>query len=705
MRKLLLPTALLLATTGAGALLVSPDRSAGPRPRAIDPGFEVLDLRANGAIRLASALEPFESCDELLGQLKEQAAERRGPMAHAVASDVVALDDFSARREAGGDTSAAAPAAAAPRPAPQSGKDFSGTNVQEQGVDEPDLVKTDGELLFTLTSGVLRSFDVRGDKPVELSELRIDGGRELFLSADSTKALVIGAWIDRAAPEPKPSGEPGIDVIEPRPQQVHIVELDIRDPKAITQTASLKVDGSYTTARLIGDKARIVVQSSLPSRLPVTQMGHLREVGPELWQKAQELSKKVQERNAAIAQESTINDWLPQYSYERGSTERSGPITACTKIQQPPEPAGLGTTSVVTVDLAKGLRPGTPTTIAGDAQIVYASSENLYVATNAWDRGRIALDQPVAFTTAVHKLDLTGDGEARYVASGRVPGHLLNQFSMSEHKGHLRVAVTEPQTTPEAVSESAVIALKQDGDALVLVGSVGGLGKGERIYAVRFFGDVGYVVTFRQTDPLYTVDLADPTKPAVLGELKIPGFSSYLHPIGDGLVIGIGQDATEQGQVKGSQLSLFDVSDLRDPKRLATAAVTEGRGASGAEQDHRAFLWWEQTRTVAVPFVSYDHRHGMPAGGVVGFEIGAKAAPGLRRIGVIGHGFDPQRGGSTIQRSLVMKDAILTVGGNGLKASDLGTFAERAWLPFCDAAVNQVYEGPEGAEADRPSTC
>ncbi|HUS62291.1 MAG TPA: beta-propeller domain-containing protein [Acidimicrobiales bacterium] len=697
MRKLVLPIALLLSTIGAGALLVAPDQGASPLGRVIDPGFEVLDLRGNGALTLASALEPFESCDDLLSQLKEQASDAGigysvdGVAFSADFAATAAQPASGARRDSAGVE--APPSPKAPSLSPQAGKDFSGTNVQEQGVDEPDLVKTDGEVLFTLTSGVLRAFDVRGDKPIKLSELRLEGAQELFISGD--KALVIGSFFDRSQPKPIPSGEPGIGIFEPRPQQVQIIELDISDPKAIRQRASLRVDGSYTTARLIGDKARVVIQSSMPSRLPVAHVIDGKG-GDDAWRKAQD-------KSAEIVEASGIGEWLPQYDYKRGGAEGSGPIAPCTKIQQPPQPAGLGTTSVVTVDLSEGLRPGTPTTIAGAAQIVYASSENLYVATNSFDGGQVGLDQPVAFTTAIHKLDLTGNGEARYVASGRVPGHILNQFSMSEHKGHLRVAVTEPQTRPNQVSESAVVALKQDGDALVPVGSVGGLGKGERIYAVRFFGEVGYVVTFRQTDPLYTLDLADPTKPAVLGELKIPGFSAYLHPIGDGLVIGIGQDATDEGQRKGAQMSIFDVSDLRDPKRLATAAITDGQGQSNVEQDHRAFLWWDQTRTVAVPFLSYDRRSGTPSAGVIGFEIGAVGAVGIRKIGTIRHPADQRFGAVSIQRSLVVDDSLLAVGAGGLMASDLDTFAERAWLPFCDVATNQVYDGPAlDAPPDRP---
>ena len=151
-----------------------------------------------------------------------------------------------------------------------------------------------------------------------------------------------------------------------------------------------------------------------------------------------------------------------------------------------------------------------------------------------------------------------------------MPGTLLNQFSLSEDKGVLRAATT---IGFGAEAESKVTTLTAGDRRLVQRGQVGGLGRGERIYAVRFIGDVGYVVTFRETDPLYTVDLCDPPGPRVRGELKIPGYSAYLHPVADDLLLGVGQEATEDGRVQGLQFSLFDVSDLARPVRAAAGAA------------------------------------------------------------------------------------------------------------------------------------
>jgi len=255
--------------------------------------------------------------------------------------------------------------------------------------------------------------------------------------------------------------------------------------------------------------------------------------------------------------------------------------------------------------------------------------------------------------------------KTHYRGSGTVSGYLLSQWSLSEHRGVLRVVSTE---TPAwwgtgRESESFLTTLRPSGGALVQAGRVGELGKGERVYAVRFVGDTGYVVTFRQIDPLYTIDLSQPERPRVLGELKIPGYSAYLHPIGEDLLLGVGQDADEQGRPQGTQLSIFDVSDLRKPTRLHTRHL--GLGWSEAESDHHAFLYWPRTGLVVIPF---EQR-------AFGFRVGR--ARGIDPAGSVEH---EQR--SQIRRSLVVRDSVVTVSENGVKASSLSTLAERGWAGF-----------------------
>ena len=295
--------------------------------------------------------------------------------------------------------------------------------------------------------------------------------------------------------------------------------------------------------------------------------------------------------------------------------------------------------------------------------------------------------------TYIHKFDITDTTRTRYLASGEVDGFLLNQFAMSEHESNLRIASTNVPTwwwwgNPQT-SESRVDVLGQSGNELQIIGTVGGLGEGEQIFAVRFQGDVGYVVTFRQTDPLYTVDLSDPTNPSVVGELKILGYSSYLHPMGDGLLMGIGQDADENGRVTGSQVSIFDVSDLANPQRIQQ--LTFASGYSEAEYDHRAFLHWAPSGLTVLPVQWWEYTDDYELEdafiGAVALDASAEA---IVEVGTVAHieadANDEewyQHGwAAQIRRSLVVGDTLFTLSERGLKGSDLETLAETVWIEF-----------------------
>jgi hypothetical protein len=244
-----------------------------------------------------------------------------------------------------------------------------------------------------------------------------------------------------------------------------------------------------------------------------------------------------------------------------------------------------------------------------------------------------------------------------------------------------------------------------------VIGQLGGIGRGERVYAVRFIDDLAYVVTFRQVDPLHVIDLSNPEQPVLRGELHIPGYSSYLHPIGDGLLMGIGQDATDQGQILGMQVSIFDVSDPADPRRLHHHSL--GQGWSQAEWDHHAFLYDAQRRLAVMPFETstWDEATGISSywSGAIGLRVGR---PGIEQLlsiehpGIVypvepmpvepdgGAGSPPSTGEETapdvmpqvfptpIQRSLVLGNTLYTLSEAGLKATSLETLAETGWVEF-----------------------
>jgi hypothetical protein len=183
-------------------------------------------------------------------------------------------------------------------------------------------------------------------------------------------------------------------------------------------------------------------------------------------------------------------------------------------------------------------------------------------------------------------------------------------------------------------------------------------------------------VTFRQTDPLYTLDLSQPNDPKVAGELKLLGFSAYLHPVGDGLMLGVGQDATPEGRQLGTQLSLFDVSDLAKPQRLSQARVG-GASSSEVEYDHHAFLYWGPEKLAVLPVSIYDGRSN-PFNGAIGFHVGRSR---IDEVGRIAHD-DGQQYAPGIRRSVVVGRRLFTISDLGAKASSLSSLADEAWVPF-----------------------
>jgi uncharacterized secreted protein with C-terminal beta-propeller domain len=589
-------------------------------------------------------LAAFRSCGAFLDYVKGQTARFVGPWGLGGGAVVKGVPVPAA-------------AAGAARDAGKTeGVDYSGTNVQEQGVDEPDMVKTDGTTLFAVANGRLNAVDVSGSRPRLLDTLKLDGwSQELLLHGDRLLVLTrAGFW---AEPLPAVAAR----MMPFVPSNSVLTEVDVSNPEALRVVRTLSLDGSYLAARLVGGVARIVVSSQIPEKLPFAAPSDT--TNDEL--------EKARVHNRGVVASSPLGTWLPKYRIARpgSQTAKERPLVQCRSIRRPPAFSGLGLLTVLTVDMAKGLQPVDSTAIMSDARIVYASPANLYVATERWadrpDPNAPTRAQSSA-TTAIHRFDISSPVRTQYRGSGGVNGYLLSQWSLSEYRGVLRVVSTDAPAWWGATrdSESSLTTLRATPNGLVQAGRARGLGRGERVYAVRFVGDVGYVVTFRQIDPLYTVDLADPEQPRVVGELKLPGFSAYLHPIGDDLLLGIGQDVSDEGRPLGTQLSLFDVSDLRHPRRLHQATL--GAGWSEAESDHHAFLFWPRTGLVVVPF---DRR-------AVGFRVGR--ARGIAEIGRVEH----PSATAQIRRSLVVGDDVVTVSDAGVLASAASTLAQRGWAAF-----------------------
>jgi hypothetical protein len=572
----------------------------------------------------------------------------------------------------GSEQAAAAPAA------PARGAEFSGTNTQEADVDEPDIVKTDGSFVYAVAGQRLHAIDVRSGATALAGSLKLpDGSWGAELLVVGKRALVMwnaGNHYYGDMPMARPASSPAY--YGGRAETV-LAEVDLTDPAAMKLVRTVTVDGRLVSSRLNGSTARVITAAT-PRALEVPI-----EPGMTLEDQRAELRAEAGAKRA--------NKWLPRrvtrWDGGQGKPRAKAAVT-CQAVRRPQIFSGLDMVTVLTIDLSKGITPVDSDALMTDAETVYASDKALYIATRKWLRAvdsalPVATNaEPPAIRTQIHKFDISDSGSTKYEGSGDVSGYLLNQFSMSEHGGVLRTATTDgPMWWPGPSgpqSESAVTTLKMD-DAtglLATAGRVGGLGKGERIYAVRFIGETGYVVTFRQTDPLYTIDVSDPAKPRVVGELKILGYSAYLHPVGKNLLIGVGQDATEEGRRLGAQVSLFDVSDPANPTRLHQKSLGQ-YASSDAEYDHHAFLYWPATNLLMLPVQQWSENESFA--GAIGFSV--KREAGINEIARVAHdsGADYP---TAVRRSMVIGDRVFTLSEAGLKGSRLSDLADAGWVKF-----------------------
>ncbi|GAA2574015.1 hypothetical protein GCM10010411_02170 [Actinomadura fulvescens] len=606
----------------------------------------------------------YDDCDDLLAGLRTATAKRVTPWG---------LDGPSLLQKV--------PDGALPAPESANGRalkgsqppEHSGTNVHEAAADEPDVVKTDGRRIVVIARDGLRVIDPatrkvahRLDLPGRQPERYPGGGGDSQLLLSGDRALVLTREYPMGFERQPDRVKPVPGHTRPR-TRLTLVDL-AGTPKVI---GSMTSETEFVDARQTGSVARVVVKSRPRIDFPVEPHGGRSE-------------QKAVERNRQLVRQAPLNAWLPKFEVRNGADVKSYTMP-CGQVSRPASYTGTTMLSVLTVDLGKGLGDPEPAGVVADGQTVYGTGASLYVTGTppqviTWGN---ATPKPVETRTDIHKFDVRGQGRPRYVASGSVQGDLLNQYSMSEHAGHLRVATTTtPMTSPESPdsptastaaprSASAVRVLAQRGARLTAVGEAGGLGKGERIYSVRFIGPKAYVVTFRQIDPLYVLDLSDPARPRPTGELKITGYSAYLHPTADGKLLGVGQDADTKGRTLGTQVSLFDVAGA--PRRVDTFRLPQSSAA--AEFDPHAFLYWAKSGLTVIPV----SRHTTGGGEALVLKVGPQ---GIDRSGTVRH---PDAGSEVpvqILRSLVVGDTLWTISSEGARATSAATLDDQGWLRF-----------------------
>lgn len=595
--------------------------------------------------------------------------------------------------------------------------DYSETNVQVKGVDEPDLVKTDGTYLYILSNNkVLIVKAYPSDEAEILSEIEFNESlyvHNLFIN--QTRLVVFAESYNY----PIYRGYSGIEkdeemeIVEPvnwyNSPDTYIKIFDLEDIANPIEVKNIVVGGSYTGARMIGEYVYVVT----------TQYSYQTEVFDD--------EEPVVPRILVngVSSEIPLSD-----IYYVDIPEKSSTITNVVSINV------FDDSEEVNAELF----------LLGNSQTLYVSQDNIYIIYSAtycdyemledlideivmpklsssienelstvdaltlddyqkqsvkeWiiqnyiesmsqeDIQSIALEiVKETEKTIIHKIKIS-DGEIEYEAQGTVPGTIQNQFSLSEFDGNLRVSTTiygwmAKSYLSSFESENNIYVLNS---TLKIVGSLENIASGEQIYATRFIGDKCYLVTYKQIDPFFVIDLSEPTNPTILGELKIPGYSTYLHPYDDQHVIGIGRDEQEV------KISLFDVTQLNNPTEVAKYEIKNNDEEwywtqSSALYEHKAFLFDKEKNLLVIPVGDYSKESAYV------FDI--SSSEGITLKGIVTHDMEVEeqseheiwdsayyRGeyGNSIKRTLYINDVLYTVSDNMVKMNDLNSLLELSTL-------------------------
>jgi len=544
------------------------------------------------------------------------------------------------------------------RPDNDPDREFSETNTQEEEVDEADFVKNDGDFLYMLRRGELIIVDAWPPEDAQVLSRTTLGGMGFTMFFDGDRALVASRTNSTVRSE-----FGGGLVFE-------LYDLfDRANPRLLRE---VQVDGQWVDARRVGDEMLLITRS---------QMSWPR------WQ-LNESEPFTDDANRALLEEHGFERALPGLRDRYVGTDavlREGLAFQCENTWAPAASDGENLVVVHTLSLQDERAPMKSTAVVGNPDTIYASAKSIYLADTVWsDGGHFT---PHLAETRIHKLRaFEGAGAADFVATGMVRGVLHNQFSMDEEDDRLRLVVSTNDDINRDVTalRSSLIVLEHDGVSLREVGRADNIGDGEFVQAVRFLGDRAYVVTFPiegvdlnnppvglgvpdfrigppLNDPLFVIDLADPTNPRVRGELEVSGYSTYIHPLDRDHILTIGVETEGGAAPTAMQLQIFDVEDLDAPTLAHKETFGDGMAFSEALTDHHAFTYFPATQALSIPLQLADADGNVTSTGLallrVDVEDGFTNLGTVEQIDMYGErGLDPWEGGcAAVRRSVQIK--------------------------------------------------
>jgi len=406
---------------------------------------------------------------------------------------------------------------------------YSKTNVQVSGVDEADIIKTDGKFIYYISNKTVFVVDINDSSNMSIkTKIAFSATEqpiEMYID-DTTMTILCSDYIKNAS-------------------ITKIKVYDINDKSNVTIKKEFSCDGYYTSSRKIGDYVYFV-------------------------------------GNKAVYATTDIATILPQYS----DSGKSVTIAASDIRYFPNDTNPNSFFYVAAINTADVTKPVVFKSYLGSAYNVYSSQTALFLT------GAKYLNN--GSETAIYKFAISND-EIACVASASAPGYIINQFSMDEFEGNFRIATNNNNSNNVYVFDNN----------LKIVGKLEGLAEGESIYSVRFLGKKVYIVTFKTVDPLFVIDLSDPTKPTVLGELKIPGYSTYLHPYDETHIIGFGMDTVDtsgnRAMTGGLKIAMFDVTDVNNPKELFNTVIGQQGTYSDLLNNHKALLFSKEKNIIGFP--------------------------------------------------------------------------------------------------------